>query len=175
MGAGDGELGPPARMHVRPKEWTEAARAGALCLDPTHQSQLQRCDMHTKVESTHAGEPRWSNVDSPSHETVSSTCAGVGFDVGYNVTLAVEANESCAARRRRAETSVDWAILPPFCRRGDVGGKHAKLGKRRDTDMAERGQAFGSRGVGVDSDRKSECDNACAERGASQTEVDFGV
>ena len=67
--------------------WWQAAQCKKLRGDPTLQVRLQRGGMQTDAKSSHTGEARWCNVDQYLDETVSSTCAVVGFFVGYSVTL----------------------------------------------------------------------------------------
>jgi hypothetical protein len=58
-----------------------------LRVHPTLQARLQREDTQTHAQSSHTTEERWCIVDQYLHETVSSTCAVVGFFVGYTVAL----------------------------------------------------------------------------------------
>ena len=81
-----------------------------------------------KAEGTHTGEERWCNMDQYFVETVSSTCAVVGFFVGYAVSLAKDSKEFCQSRQGQAELSVDWEILPPLCRAGNVEVRNIQEG-----------------------------------------------
>ena len=58
-----------------------------MCFDPEIQKRVNRKEMHMKAQKTHTGEERWTNVDSHFIEVCSSSCAIVGFSVGYSVVL----------------------------------------------------------------------------------------
>ena len=60
---------------------------GQMCFDPEIQKRVNRKEMHMKAQKTHTGEERWTNVDSHFIEVCSSSCAIVGFSVGYSVVL----------------------------------------------------------------------------------------
>ena len=68
----------------------------------------------------------------------SSTCAVVGFFVGYSAILPKATSELCPFRRQQAELSVDWHILPPPCRADNVVERNRQL---EDVRRGERSKA----------------------------------
>ena len=124
-------------------EWTAATCENRLQVDRTLQERTQRGAMQTKAEGTHTGEERWCNMDQFFVETVSSTCAVVGFFVGYAVSLAKDSKEFCQSRQGQAELSVDWEILPPLCRADNVEERNIKVAEVRERAKAERASGSG--------------------------------
>ena len=55
------------------------------------------------------------NFDQFLYEMVSSTCAVVGFFVGYSMTLPEDTSELCPSRQTQAECGLEYiaAALPP--------------------------------------------------------------
>ena len=83
-------------------------------------------------------------MDDATFEVVSSTCTVVGFFVGYSVALAKDTTEVSQSRKRQAEMSVDWGILPPPCRKGKLEERNVKLEEKRDKAKAERASESGN-------------------------------
>ena len=113
------------------KRWVDESYEYQLRLDPELQKRSDRNAMQTQAEACHLGEERWCNTDSEHFEYVSSTCAVVGFFVGYSVAIGKHTSSICPSRGLQAETSVDWSLMPPLCRRDDVEVKNAKLEAER--------------------------------------------
>ena len=67
-----------------------------------------------KAQKTHTGEERWTNVDRHFIEVCSSSCAIVGFSVGYSVVLGKKNNGLCQSRQGDAEVTIDWDLMPPL-------------------------------------------------------------
>ena len=113
-------------------------------VDPTLQARLQRGDMQTQAESSHTGQERCCNVAQFFHDTVSSTCAVVGFFVGYAVALPKNTPEICPFCQAQAELSVDWDILPQLCHADNVEARSIQVEDVRETERATTERASGS-------------------------------
>ena len=83
-----------------------------MCFDPEIQKRVNRKEMQMKAQKTHTGEERWTNVDSHFIEVCSSSCAIVGFSVGYSVALGKKNNGLCQSRQGDAEVTIDWDLMP---------------------------------------------------------------
>ena len=101
--------------------------------------------MQTHVERTHTGDKRWSNFDQFLYEIVSSTCAVVGFFVGFSVILLANTAGLATSRQTQAELSVDWNVLPPLCRAVNVVARNRQLEvvRRNERSNAARPKATG--------------------------------
>ena len=93
MGTGHPEMGLRVMQDVRTPCWHQAAAQAQLHIGPTLQARLHRGGTQTHAERAHTGEARWSNLDQFLYETVSSTCAVVGFFASYSVTLPKDTSE----------------------------------------------------------------------------------
>ena len=111
-----------------------------------HERQ-QRKVMQEKMQKTHTGEDRWTNIDNYCIELISSGCAIVGMFVGYSVARA-KPGDLCTSRQHDAETSVDWLQMPPLCRPDDVDKQNAAIELRRqEAEQKKQRAASGSGGA----------------------------
>ena len=108
--------------------------------DPEIQKRSNRKEMQMKAQTTHTGEERWSNLDNFCIECISSSCAIVGFFVGYGVALGKDSSDLCQSRKQDAEMSIDFNMMPPLCRPDDVNNKNKFLDEwRQAQEMARAG------------------------------------
>ena len=88
-------------------------------------------DLQMKAQTTHTGEERWTNIGNHCIECISSDCAIVGLFVGYCVDLGKGHNDMCTSRRKDAELTIDWKLMPSLCRLDNVDDKNQDVEERR--------------------------------------------
>ena len=90
-------------------QWRDLCGKSQMCFYPKLQKRVSRKEMQVKAQKTHTGEERWTNVDRHFIEVCSSSCAIVGFSVGYSVVLGL-----CQSRQGDVEVTIDWDLMPPL-------------------------------------------------------------
>ena len=117
-------------------QWRDLCGKSQMCFDPKLQKRVK--EMQVKAQKTHTGEERWTNVDRHFIEVCSSSCAIVGFSVGYSVALGKKNNGLCQSRQGDAEVTIDWDLMPPLCRPDNVNEKHAEIKENRQKKRKAR-------------------------------------
>ena len=107
--------------------------------------------MQTHTDITNTSEARWCNVDQFLHETVSSTCAVVGFFVGYSVTLPSDTHRALPISPGAGGVVRGLEYIAAALPRGQCGSEEQTVGRCVSEQQVQisRAQSNGSGGSGL--------------------------